>query len=525
MHLSSMDKMRYFRERYLRDSEDRDLTIFDLGSRAIGGSYREIFSVPKWTYVGADLTEGENVDLILSDPYNWLEVDSRSVDVLISGQTFEHIEFFWVAIREIVRILKPGGLCCIIAPSSGPEHRYPVDCWRFYPDGFRALGRYAGLELLEVETQWEPEGYNDGSEMWKDTFFVGRKPERTSQKIEENHIYKREIEENSEDSLSKIIRHISPNSSVLELGPATGYLTRFMTEEKGCVVDCVEISPEMAKEAERFCNRMEVRDLDIIELKDFFQEETYDYVILADVLEHLRKGERTLRSCRKLLKKSGHCIVSIPNIAHASIIGELLKGRFDYRDEGLLDRSHIRFFTCSSIQRLLNECGFGIEKIEAVVKLPEDTETGDSLMNLPIDLQRAILSNPDTLAYQYVIVCSPTGDKAPRVLENDALSNTTAVDLRRLVISGLEERITKAEDELEHAQNLAYERLDRIRKLENTIKDLEDAFHEAQRLAFERLDRIQEMQSQIQAYEQNMGYRLWKKVENVLGLKSGQKKR
>lgn len=77
---------------------------------------------------------------------------------------------------EIARILKPHGICCIIAPSGGPEHRYPVDCWRFYPDGCAALARFAKLELIEVSTQWEAEErYDEGSNPWKDTMMVARK--------------------------------------------------------------------------------------------------------------------------------------------------------------------------------------------------------------------------------------------------------------------------------------------------------------------------------------------------------------
>ncbi len=511
-----MDKMELFRKRYLNGQEDRELTVFDLGSMAVGGSYRAIFSKERWRYTGLDLTKGENVDLVLSDPYNWLEIDSESVDVLVSGQAFEHIEYFWETIREIARILKPGGLCCIIAPSGGPEHKYPVDCWRFYPDGFRALSRYAGLELLEVTTQWKPEGYSDDSDMWQDTMFVGRKSEIKLDVIEDKHDYRREIKEDSEDSLSKIIRHITPNSRVLELGPATGYLTRYLKEKMGCLVDCVEISAEMAKEAEKFSNRMIVGNLDTIVLEDEFGKESYDYIILADVLEHLKKGERTLKSCRKLLKEAGRCILSIPNIAHASIIGGLLKGQFEYTDEGILDRTHVRFFTRSSIQRLLSRCGFGVEKIEAVVKLPEDTEIGDSLMSLPFDLQKKILTSIDALAYQFVIVSQLTEDKSPLFHFNGALYDTGTVDLRRLAIANFEERLAEVENGLVNAQKLAYERLD-------YIKELEKALHEAQTLAFERMDRlieldekVQQMQAKIQEYELNIVNRIWKKVLNIL---------
>ena len=89
---------------------------------------------------------------------DWPELKSRSVDVLVSGQTFEHTEFFWETIMEIYPVLKPGGLCCIIAPATGNEHRFPLDCWRIFADGFRALARYAGLEVLHAHTHWEELG-------------------------------------------------------------------------------------------------------------------------------------------------------------------------------------------------------------------------------------------------------------------------------------------------------------------------------------------------------------------------------
>ena len=76
---------------------------------------------------------------------------------------------------EIARVLKVGGLCCILAPSSGPEHRYPVDCWRFYPDGLVALATFARLDTLEAVTQWDAAG-NPESDQWHDSMLVCRKP-------------------------------------------------------------------------------------------------------------------------------------------------------------------------------------------------------------------------------------------------------------------------------------------------------------------------------------------------------------
>jgi SAM-dependent methyltransferase len=177
MHPSSYDKMAAFRQRYLAGRENEPLTVCDLGSQDINGSYKPLFAIGRWSYIGVDMAAGQNVDLVLADPYDWREIEPNSVDVLISGQTFEHTEFFWVTMQQIARVLRPNAICCIIAPSSGPEHRYPVDCWRVYPDGLRAVARYAGLVTLDCWTQWEdlPQ-YDDESNKWHDSVLVAQKP-------------------------------------------------------------------------------------------------------------------------------------------------------------------------------------------------------------------------------------------------------------------------------------------------------------------------------------------------------------
>lgn len=165
-----------FKERYLKDMSTEPLLILDLGSLDVNGSYRELFDVSPWLYRGVDMAEGENVDIVLEDPYDWKTIRSNSVDALISGQAFEHIEFFWITMLEIERVLRPGGICCIIAPSGGAEHRYPVDCWRFFADGFAALGRFARLDVVEAFTQWKPDSrYADLSNSWRDSVLICRK--------------------------------------------------------------------------------------------------------------------------------------------------------------------------------------------------------------------------------------------------------------------------------------------------------------------------------------------------------------
>ncbi|MDP2367486.1 methyltransferase domain-containing protein [Rhodoferax sp.] len=178
MHLSSLNNMAAFRDKFLGGRVGKSLKILDLGSTEMGACYRPIFQKPGWEYVGVDLGAGPNVDLVLGRPYDWREISSGSVDVLISGQVLEHVEFFWITMLEISRVLRPGAMACLIAPSSGPEHRYPVDCWRFYPDGMRALAKFARLECVEVFTDWENTG-DPGSDFWHDSVLVVRKPVRT----------------------------------------------------------------------------------------------------------------------------------------------------------------------------------------------------------------------------------------------------------------------------------------------------------------------------------------------------------
>ena len=148
MHQSSLRHVQDLLSRYAIDAG----TVVDIGSLNVNGTCRHLF--PAWRYIGVDMEPGPSVDIVVHKPYRY-PIPRRSADLVISGQSFEHMEFFWLAWLEMCRIVRPGGLIFLLAPSRGPEHRYPVDCWRFYPDGFRALAKWAGVCLLEVSTDWE----------------------------------------------------------------------------------------------------------------------------------------------------------------------------------------------------------------------------------------------------------------------------------------------------------------------------------------------------------------------------------
>ena len=182
MHASSYENMQYCYDTYVQGEflAARDsVTAVDLGSFDVNGSYRPIFNGPKVKYIGVDLVPGLGVDLVLSDPYH-VPLPDASADIVLSGQMLEHCECFWLAFQEMVRILKPGGLLFLIAPSEGGIHRYPVDCYRFYPDAYRSLAKYAGCMLLNM--------WRDERKPWKDLVgvFSRRNGERNCQDINSN---------------------------------------------------------------------------------------------------------------------------------------------------------------------------------------------------------------------------------------------------------------------------------------------------------------------------------------------------
>lgn len=152
MHASSLENMRQCYQRYvcsspliMRDS----VVVLDVGGADVNGGYREVFADPRYHYLTVDLTAGTGVDIVLEYPY-CLPLQDSSVDIVLSGQMLEHCEFFWLTFAEMMRVLKPDGFLFLIAPSAGPIHSYPVDCYRFYPDAYRALAKYANCRLIDV---------------------------------------------------------------------------------------------------------------------------------------------------------------------------------------------------------------------------------------------------------------------------------------------------------------------------------------------------------------------------------------
>jgi SAM-dependent methyltransferase len=158
MHDTALESASRFFTTYIPDGSGK--TIVEIGSQEIEpGKTNAVPSVrsvaPSGSkYIGIDFQSGRGVDILLSDPYV-LPLDDETADVCISSSCLEHSEFFWLVFVEQLRILKPSGILYLNVPSNGNYHRYPVDCWRFYPDSGLALqnwGRRMGYNPVLLES-------------------------------------------------------------------------------------------------------------------------------------------------------------------------------------------------------------------------------------------------------------------------------------------------------------------------------------------------------------------------------------
>lgn len=183
MHRSAFTAVRAAVDKFV--PTDRPLVVVDVGSQQLTGhtySHRSLFDEPRCRYIGVDVVAGNNVDVVLRKPYG-LPFDDDSVDVIVSGQTFEHIPFFWATMMDFARVVRPSGLVILSAPSRGHVHHRPhFDGWRFYSAGFQALGDFVGLECLEATTDYPPSApetrrwdYSRARSYWGDTIGVFQK--------------------------------------------------------------------------------------------------------------------------------------------------------------------------------------------------------------------------------------------------------------------------------------------------------------------------------------------------------------
>jgi 2-polyprenyl-3-methyl-5-hydroxy-6-metoxy-1,4-benzoquinol methylase len=211
-------------------------------------------------------------------------------------------------------------------------------------------------------------------------------------------------------SHAQLIRLTGRNKQVLEVGPATGYVTKVL-RERGCRVWCIENDAEAAKVAAEYSEGMVIADVEALDFASTFQEERFDVVTFGDVLEHLVDPTGVLVRVKEVLKPGGYVVASVPNIAHASIRLSLLRGQFQYTEMGLLDRTHLRFFTRDSLAGLFADAGYEVRAWRRVLTDPFATEVDLREENYPAYLREAARGDLEALTYQFVVSAYPAGPR------------------------------------------------------------------------------------------------------------------
>jgi 2-polyprenyl-3-methyl-5-hydroxy-6-metoxy-1,4-benzoquinol methylase len=159
-----------------------------------------------------------------------------------------------------------------------------------------------------------------------------------------------------------VVKHVDANKKILDVGCSVGELGKYLKRYKNAEVYGIDISNKAIQKATKILDGAFVVNIDTDKIP--FAKKKFDEIICADVLEHLYDPVSVLKKLSSYLKDDGIFILSIPNVANIKIRLNLLLGRFDYTDKGILDNSHIRFFTRKTVNKLIKDSDLILQKYD-----------------------------------------------------------------------------------------------------------------------------------------------------------------
>lgn len=222
------------------------------------------------------------------------------------------------------------------------------------------------------------------------------------------HNYDYPVVLNSNTAAAKVIRFVGNNKRVLEVGCGPGSITKYLKNQNNCSIVGLEVDPEAIRLVSPYCDRVLAVDLNNADWQTLeSQIGHFQTIVAADVLEHLYDPWQTLSQLRPLLSADGEVVVSLPHIGHAAIAACLHSGRFEYRDWGLLDRTHIRFFGLSDIDALFKGSAYKIIDVSFVLTHPEETEFAPIWSQLDPETKSILHKPAHSDVYQVVVKAVP----------------------------------------------------------------------------------------------------------------------
>ncbi len=214
--------------------------------------------------------------------------------------------------------------------------------------------------------------------------------------------YEYDLDLTSDTAGAHVVHLTGTGKRVLEVGAGSGAITKHLAKRNDEVV-AIEINPKSIEKLRRYVSKVYSVDLnDANWADDLSASGKFDVVVAADVLEHLYDPWQAIRNMKKLLTEDGSIVTSLPHAGHCSVMGCLMQGDFEYREWGLLDKTHIRFFGLHNIQTLYQGVGLAITDARYVIRPPEQTEFAQRWNTLPEDARKTLSRSPHANVYQIV---------------------------------------------------------------------------------------------------------------------------
>jgi 2-polyprenyl-3-methyl-5-hydroxy-6-metoxy-1,4-benzoquinol methylase len=326
----------------------------------------------------------------------------------------------------------------------------------------------------------------------------------------------------SESTHARVVRMVGADRRVLELGPAAGYMTKAFADN-GCRVVGIEIDEQMAAAAEPYCERMIVADLDRFDIEAELQGERFDAIVAADVLEHLARPDDVLRRLIPLLEEDGFVVASLPNVAHGSVRLALLEGHFSYQEVGLLDRTHLRFFTRESIADLFDEAELAIVELHRQELNIEASEVRFERESVPAEVIEELSQDIDARTYQFVVKAVPLYAPGMRALQERfrelatiaADAELELANVRRIDLAGAAEREAQLRSALVDLHDALLGRDETIQRINSQHEQSEERIAELTKALTVREDEARRLRIRLDRILQSPPARVYEKLKRL----------
>ena len=318
---------------------------------------------------------------------------------------------------------------------------------------------------------------------------------------------------------------VGQGKTVLELGAASGHVTKALKSLNNTVT-AIERDARFSESLSAIADEVIFTDLDWLDLRERLSGKKFEVVLAGDVLEHCSKPELVLLQIHDLLTPDGYVVISLPNIAHGDVRLSLLTGTFDYSETGLLDRTHLRFFTRSSIHTFLSQSHFQVEAVFASTASIGTTELGPPNAEIPIEAVQFVQKDPDALVYQYIVKAIPKQFEllAPTTATPE-YSGNAQVDQLLAAVCLYQDAIAQNNEANVRDSQLLFDALSHVKTLEEDINvkqaELTTSQHETDTLRHElNLFRIRahEQEQDVLKYKHTMEKEIMKRQEADLAL-------